>query len=166
MAREQEQSIYKEMFRLNQYKPTLGKYTRRATSIAIAVVAILGAWSFSTSLGLNIKESLDAAMLREGNSGNYNTMLNASKYLATMVFPLFFAGLGSWFAYRIAQYPPFADFLISVEGELAKVTWPDKTHLIRGTIVVLCTMVILTTAMFVYDVVWQFVFQKIGFLTF
>ena len=72
--------------------------------------------------------------------------------------------LGLWTTYRIIHWPRFADFLISVEAEMDKVTWSDWGELKRATVVVLVTMVILTAVLFLFDVFWQRVFTSTGVL--
>ncbi len=72
--------------------------------------------------------------------------------------------LGSWFVYRVVQWPKFADFLIAVQGELDKVNWATWEYLIRATGVVLVTMVIAAAFLWVCDFVWLIFFEFIGFL--
>jgi preprotein translocase subunit SecE len=161
MARDKKKTIIGEMFSFEYFKRNLGKTTRRATAGAIALIFILGAYSFSTGLGMQWSASLKDAIEKGGSmAALYSALLIVVQY----VIPGFLAIGGSWFGFRVVQYPPFADFLIAVEAEMTKVTWPDRTHLFRGTVVVLSTMFILTMAMFVYDLVWQAVFRAIGFL--
>ena len=42
-----------------------------------------------------------------------------------------------WVSYRLVNVPGFADFLIAVEAEMNKVSWPTRTELFRSSIVVL-----------------------------
>lgn len=69
---------------------------------------------------------------------------------------------GLWFGYRVVNWPRFADFLIAVEAEMNKVTWPSKDELIRASIVVIFTIFFLAVALFLFDIVWQQVFTFIG----
>jgi preprotein translocase subunit SecE len=61
----------------------------------------------------------------------------------------------AWVAYRLVNYPRFAEFLISVEAEMGKVSWAGKDELYRATIVVLSTMLFLGVILFFYDLLWQ-----------
>ena len=72
--------------------------------------------------------------------------------------------IGLWATFRIIHWPRFADFLISVEAEMDKVTWSDWDELKRSTAVVLFAMVFLTLVLFVFDVFWQKVFTSTGVL--
>ncbi len=55
---------------------------------------------------------------------------------------------GAWFGFRVVNWPRFADFLIAVEAEMNKVTWPSKDELIRAAIVVIFTIFFLAIALF------------------
>ena len=61
----------------------------------------------------------------------------------------------SWAAFRIVQLPSFADFLISVEGEMNKVSWPSRGELFRASLVVMVVIFFLSALLFAYDVVLE-----------
>ena len=42
------------------------------------------------------------------------------------------ASLGLWVAFRLVNMPAFADFLIAVEAEMNKVSWPTRGELFRS----------------------------------
>lgn len=71
-------------------------------------------------------------------------------------------GLGVWFGYRLVNWPKFADFLISVEAELNKVSWPTHKELIRASLVVIFTILFLSAILFAYDALWEFLFGLVG----
>jgi preprotein translocase subunit SecE len=60
--------------------------------------------------------------------------------------------------------PNFADFLIAVEAELNKVSWPTRTELIRSSIVVLICLLVLASVIFGFDLIWRTIFTWIGVL--
>ncbi len=60
-----------------------------------------------------------------------------------------------WVIYRLVNWPLFAEFLISVEAEMNKVSWASRQELFRATVVVLSTMLFLGIVLFVYDFVWK-----------
>jgi preprotein translocase SecE subunit len=62
--------------------------------------------------------------------------------------------LALWFAWRVVNYPVFADFLIATEAEINKVSWTPRARLIQDTIVVLVTVLIITTFLFFVDGFW------------
>src|SRR5207302_1449682 len=59
-----------------------------------------------------------------------------------------------WLAYRLVNFPPFADFLIATEAELNKVSWVTRRRLIQDSVVVLVTMLLMTAFLFVIDIAW------------
>ncbi len=64
--------------------------------------------------------------------------------------------LGAWIAFRIVNIPSFADFLISVEAEMNKVSWPSRGELYRASLVVIVVIFLLTAILFTYDLVLKF----------
>jgi preprotein translocase subunit SecE len=62
------------------------------------------------------------------------------------------------------NWPRFADFLIAVEAEMAKVSWPTRSELFRSTLVVLVTIAILSTVLYAYDLIWQYFFRALGII--
>ncbi|QDU64027.1 preprotein translocase subunit SecE [Planctomycetes bacterium Pan216] len=69
-----------------------------------------------------------------------------------------------WLAYRIVHFPRFADFLISTEAEMNKVSWSTRDEVKVSTIVVLITVVLVAGFMFVADRMWQWLLTVCGFL--
>lgn len=62
---------------------------------------------------------------------------------------------GLWLGYRLVNLPTFADFLIAVEAEMNKVSWPSRTELVRSSTVVIILIFGLTLTLFAYDTIWQ-----------
>jgi preprotein translocase subunit SecE len=62
--------------------------------------------------------------------------------------------------------PTFADFLISVEGEMNKVSWPSRSELFRASLVVILVIFFLAALLFGYDFILgeflQFLDKAIG----
>ncbi|MBB01689.1 preprotein translocase subunit SecE [bacterium] len=54
--------------------------------------------------------------------------------------------------------------MIGVQSEMDKVSWPTWPQLWRATVVVLVVMVVLAASLFLFDIIWRFVFTKVGFL--
>ena len=73
---------------------------------------------------------------------------------------------GLWAMFRVVNFPQFAEFLIDVQHEMAKVSWPSWPQLQRSTAVVLFTMALLSVVLFCYDVVWHWVLRLVNVLQF
>jgi preprotein translocase SecE subunit len=74
--------------------------------------------------------------------------------------PLVLIAATLWFAWRVVNYPQFADFLIATEAEINKVSWTTRRALFRDTIVVLTSLFLLTLFLFVVDVFWGWLLSR------
>ena len=72
--------------------------------------------------------------------------------------------IGWWISYRLVNMPNFADFLIAVEAELNKVSWPTRTELVRSSIVVLICLLVLAAVIFGFDLIWYYIFRWMGII--
>ena len=124
-------SLLQELIQPGLYKRSQGRIARQATFGALAVLVAVGCWRLST-----FWTSSGSQVLKYGVPGL-----------------LLIAGL--WLCYRVVNIPSFADFLIAVEGEMAKVSWPSRSELIRSSVVVILTIVLLAAVLYTYDLIWQ-----------
>jgi preprotein translocase subunit SecE len=69
------------------------------------------------------------------------------------IVPALLVAFGAWLAFRIVNFPRFADFLISVEAEMNKVSWPSRGELFRASMVVLVVIFLLTAILLAYDLI-------------
>ena len=141
MAKQMAASYWGELAKSDLYKRNQGRLTRRLTAVGLALVAGFGAWT----LGQGPLVGYDQPAIRIG-------------------IPLLVVVVCLWAIFRLINWPRFADFLISVEAEMDKVSWASKQELVRATAVVLVTMFFLAFILFAYDLVWVWVFQKLGIL--
>ncbi len=127
--------FWREMFQFGLYKRNQGRVTRQVTFAALALAILLGSWRLSDSFGATA----------------------FSRYLVPSVIVV----VGLWLSFRLVNMPKFADFLIGVEGEMSKVTWPTRMELFRGSVVVIVTLLVLAFMLMVFDLVWSFILKKI-----
>ena len=128
-----------ELFQVGVYKRSQGRIARQVTFTALVIVFAVAAWRLA-----------------------YHRMwLPGNVALALAGFLL--VG-GMWLGFRVVNVPRFADFLIAVEAEMNKVSWPSKAELIRSAVVVIFVLFFLTVVLFGFDLVWGFVFEQIGIL--
>ncbi len=127
-----------EFFKTGTYKSKQGRIARICTALAIFVVLTAGIWQL------------------------YNSVLAGHGAFAVYGVPLILLALNAWFSYRVVNYPKFADFLIQVEAEMRKVSWPSKDELLRSSVVVIVVMLLLTVLLFGYDLILQYIFGKIS----
>jgi preprotein translocase subunit SecE len=129
------------LFQFSLYKRSQGRYARQATFIALAVGVVLGCWQLFYALGTP-------------DWFGYVPMLGYRYAIAGVL-----AVLGVWVSFRAIQLPRFADFLIAVEAEMNKVSWPSRGELIRSSIVVIFVIFALAGVLFFFDMFWQKLFS-------
>jgi preprotein translocase subunit SecE len=127
------------LFRVGVYKPNQGRVVRQLSFLAIAILAGLAAFELH-------------------RFRMFDSMFSGSRY----VFLLVFGVVALWFSYRIVNYSRFADFLIAVEAEMNKVSWPTKQELWNASLVVIFVIFAMAGLLFLFDLVWTFLFQTIG----
>lgn len=120
----------REFFQLGIYKRSQGRIARQVTFGALAVGVLLAAWRVSV----------------------YGT---SSGHVMQFAVPSVLALVGTWVAFRVVNLPSFADFLIAVEAEMNKVSWPTRMELWRSSLVVILLIVFLAAVLFGYDVFWR-----------
>ena len=130
-------SFLGELFQIGLYKPNQGRMVRQVTFLSIAILVCLIAYEFYNS--------------------TWTTTGSGKFTLAAVV-----AAVGFWFAYRVVNYTKFADFLISVQAELNKVTWPSREQLKRASLVVIFVIFFMALVLFIFDTFWTLLFQIIG----
>ena len=134
-------SLLSTVMSTGAYKDSQGRLVRQVTLATLLVAAFVGAYQLHGTV----------------------TAESANPWVSMGVPALVFA-MGAWFAYRLVQWPRFADFLVSVQGELDKVNWATWDCLIRATGVVVVTMVLSTAFLWLCDFVWINLSTLVGFL--
>ena len=135
------------------YKRNQGRVARQVTFAALAVTVMMAAWSFY-------------GFLRGGMVPDFWSNLAGGAPLVTVYAPagVFLLG-GCWISFRlVAGWPRFSDFLISVEAEMVKVSWPSRGELYRASLVVVVVIFFMAILLFGFDLFWRYLFQFIGVL--
>jgi preprotein translocase subunit SecE len=132
-------SFFDNFLNAGLYKRNQGRVARQVTFATLATLVAIGAWR------LNVFWASQDALYKYAIPG-----------------VILLAGL--WISYRVVNLASFADFLISVEGEMAKVSWPNRTELIRSSIVVIVTIIMLAAILFTYDLIWGALLKALGIL--
>lgn len=147
--------VWVKDFRLSMtmttYKKTQGRPTRQ---IALCVVVACFSWLL-VSAGNLVPRSL-----REWLFG----FVGIRPTIGWLGVCVVLVGVSGFVALAVLNRPRWADFLISVQAEIDKVTWPSKAEVRKATIVVLVLLVGMAVVIFLFDVVWQWVFKTVGFL--
>jgi len=125
------------MFQWGVYKRTQGRITRQVTFAALAIIVLIGGWRLSA------------------------TGLFGDTAFARLAIPALVTAALLWLSFRLVNMPQFADFLIGVEAEMTKVSWPTRRELFQGSVVVIITLIAMATVLYGFDLIWQVLLQKI-----
>ena len=132
--------LLQELFASALYKRNQGRMVRQITCLAIWLMIAAACWRMHELL----------LVPRMG--------VTWTSYLLSVGV----GAIGFWFAFRLVNWPKFADFLISVEAELNKVSWPTQKELVRASVVVIFTILFLSAVLFGYDALWRLLFGFLG----
>jgi preprotein translocase subunit SecE len=130
--------LIRELFHFGLYKRSQGRIARQTTFFALFGIAAFGAYRLMVLL-----------------TAQQQTLVRLGVPAAVL-------GIAAWVCFRLVNTPRFADFLIAVEAEMSKVSWPARTELIRSVIVVMITLFALTAILFGYDALWSGFFRLLG----
>jgi preprotein translocase, SecE subunit, bacterial len=169
-------AFFRELFSTKLYKNSQGRVVRRSTMIGIIVAIAWGALQFvQTNAGAVVMQgiawlvSFVTPAVPEGVKLEDATGLAAlpgrldSQQMIYLVGGII-ALLGIWLAFRIVNMPRVAEFLIAVEAEMVKVSWPNKKEVYVTTIVVITVMMIFCVLLASYDLIWQHLFRALHVL--
>ena len=127
------------MFQAGLYKPQQGRIVRQVTFVSIAILALLIAWEI-------------------GQVTFISDLFEGADYAVGFGLGI----IGLWIAYRIVNYPPFTDFLIAVEAEMKKVSWPAWPELWKASLVVIFVIFSMALSLWLFDLIWTALFKMIG----
>jgi len=144
-------SLGRELFSAAVYKRSQGRVTRQVTFAALALVWGIAVWQLAQILPTWL--SAGGPMTPASAADTYG--------LVRYVIPLVLFLMGAWLAYRAVNLPRFAEFLIGVESEMAKVAWPSIGEVARSSAVVIFMIFALSFILAAYDLFWRFVLQAI-----
>jgi len=131
--------LFHEFVKADIYKRSQGRIVRQVTCLAIWVACALAAYQIYVNMLI------------------WQDVHLAVKYAV----PVIVLALGIWLGYRLVNLPSFADFLIAVEAEMNKVSWPSQTELIRSSLVVIILMFGLTMVISTYDTVLNWLLSRV-----
>ncbi len=134
---------------LEFYKKGQGYYTRLGTAVASGMIVALGCYS--------LYQKLDAVTPGNTITAEVKTWLRAG--IPALIFVIL-----AWIVFKLVNTPKCADFMISTEGEMKKVSWSTKKEIITSTKVVIFAVIIMAVLLAVVDMGFAKLFQLIGVL--
>lgn len=132
---------------LRFYKPSQGYYTRIWTAVGGTILVLWGGASLFDQL---------TGLLDPGTRYYYPV-----SYGVTVAFVLALAAVLYWL---VGLSRKANEFFIATEGEMKKVSWSSRKEVIRSTKVVITTVVLLGTILFVVDLAFMWFFSAINVL--
>ena len=142
-------AFFAELMHVGVYKRSQGRITRQVTFAAMALAIALGLLRLSSLLNAS------AAVASLVTSGKGQPLLTGVMRGFHLWFPAVLLAAFVWIAYRLVNLPAFADFLIAVEAEINKVSWPTRTELFRASMVVLIVIFALGIYLAGCDIFWR-----------
>jgi preprotein translocase subunit SecE len=126
----------------NIYKRGQGKNTRLISAIAAGLLAAIGCYRLyneleATSMGASIRTTM---------------------WIATMVPVVLFVAL-AFLIFWIMNKPVVADFMISAEGEMKKVSWSSRQEIVASTTVVIVVVIIMAVLLGAADLGFSTFFE-------
>ena len=121
---------------MKAYKPEQGRMARMAAFWSLALLLLFGC----TFLHDTLAGYVDA--LQDPIGGLEIPIVSIGLTGAFLISALLFLG-GILWLYSYMNRPKVADFLIEVETEMRKVTWPTLEQVINASIVVVITVAVL-----------------------
>jgi preprotein translocase subunit SecE len=146
--RQLEGGLLRELLRASVYKRSQGRVTRQLTFAALAGTLAIAVWRLAQLLPLWFAVAPGTAPSPD---------MGVVRFLV----PGLLMAAGAWLCFRLVNVPRFADFLIAVESEMAKVSWPTVDQVIRSSIVIIFLMFALAAILAAYDLFWWFVLRAV-----
>ena len=172
--------LFKELFRLRRYKVSQGRVIRKLTMAGVWVlfataswkctlmdftwVARWGTWFAGWNAPLQAaRDASDADAVAVATLTDNIAAFNAA-FIPVFTYSMagFILLFGLWFGWRLIHWMTFGDFLIAVEAEMAKVSWPSRDELKSATVVVLVVFLFLAGLFLVYDFALISIFRVVG----
>jgi preprotein translocase SecE subunit len=147
-------------FHAYSYKASQGVRVRRGTIVGVIAIGVAGLYTLGSNRYFGVEYPATATTAAIPNDWTWPipfTEPRAYAYLMFkmhMIMPIVLGVALLWLAWRIVNFPAFADFLVATEAEMNKVSWTNRRRLFQDTIVVLTTVVLMTAFLFVIDMVW------------
>jgi len=160
-------TIWGDILSVGLYKPNQGRVARQLTFAALALTIGIGVWRLAQLLplwfgpGSGFAATDSSGAFEPFGFGPFGFGPAGDLGVVRFLVPGLLLAAGLWFCFRLVNMPWFADFLIAVESEMAKVSWPTSTEVIRSSAVVIALIFALAAILALYDLFWWFVLRYV-----
>jgi preprotein translocase subunit SecE len=100
------------------------------------------------------------AILAVGCLALYRQLEGAGNVWIKASVPLGVCAIFSWLIFWIVNKPNIADFMISAEGEIKKVSWSSRKEITASTIVVIMVVALMAAMLYFADAFFVLIFQE------
>jgi len=128
---------------MEKYKWGQGKNTRLYSAVAVALLAAIGCWRLYQKLVASVD------------------VTETTGLWITVVVPLGVFAVVAAFLYWLVNKPTVADFMISAEGELKKVSFSSKKEIAVSTFVVIAVVFLMTAMLGAADFCFNLFFSSV-----
>jgi preprotein translocase SecE subunit len=136
------------------FKPNQGVRVRRGTVVGILTIVACGEYVLVTHHSLHVGSwEIPTPFMGENRALPMMFQVHITALLVIAV-------VAAWLAWRIVNWPTFADFLIATEAEMNKVSWTTRKRLVQDSIVVLVTVFLMTVFLFAIDILWVYILSN------
>jgi len=135
-----DRTFLQDLFHSDRYKRSQGKIARQVTLWTLLAIVAIAAYRVY-------------AIWTTGAIWSRLFPVPALRYAV----PAVLFAVGAWISYRVVNYSRFADFLIAVENEMNKVSWPSRKELVRSSLVVIIVIALLVVVLFAFDFILRLV---------
>jgi len=149
-------TLWRDLLSFSVYKRNQGRVARQVTFAALALTIATGVWRLAQLLPVWFAGAGDAGLMPAAGATS-GADLGVLRFLV----PGLLLAAGLWLAFRAVNLPRFADFLISVETEMAKVSWPSADEVVRSSIVIIFLIFALAVILAAYDLFWWWLLRLI-----
>jgi len=118
------------------YKRGQGYYTRLYSALSLFVIVAFGCYAL------------------------YNKLQGTNIWIEALV-PTGVCVVLGVVIYWLVNKPSLADFLISAEGEVKKVSWSSRREIAVSTVIVICVVAALAVILYSADFVFRYVFMEV-----
>lgn len=149
-------TLWRDLLSFSVYKRNQGRIARQVTFAALALTIATGVWRLAQLLPVWFAGAGESGLMPAAG-GASGVDLGVLRFLV----PGLLLATGLWIAFRAVNLPRVADFLISVETEMAKVSWPSADEVVRSSIVIIFLIFALALILAAYDLFWWWLLRLI-----
>ena len=146
-------SFVRELAHVGLYKRSQGRIARQVTFVAVVLATVLGCFQLMRYLSEAAAGMVQGMAGWVGSEMSRDTAQVVGRWIEYGA-PGLLLVVSVWISYRLVNYQRFADFLIAVEAEMNKVSWPSRAELFRSSLIVILLIFVMAAVLYGFDLFW------------